>query len=189
MRRILHFYKIINNCTPQYLRDKVPAQRLPEDTPTFQCPGRYNATNRFKNSFFPDAIKNWNVIIKHFPTMPTLPVLKAHLNTLFRPKRKSIFNIHDPTGIRCIFQLRVGLSPLRQHKVRHMFADTPTDSCSCGIGTEDTKHFLFSCLLYANQRAILAVTVQTFKLERFSEYLNRCIFMVIIVYQTLIIET
>ena len=91
--------------------------------------------------------------------MPTFPVLKAHLNTLFRPKRKSIFNIHDPTGIRCIFQLRVGLSPLRQHKVRHMFADTPTDSCSCGIGTEDTKHFLFSCPLYANQRAILAATV------------------------------
>ena len=30
--------------------------------------------------------------------------------------RKSTFGIHDPSGFRYLFQLRVGLSPLRYHK-------------------------------------------------------------------------
>ena len=96
--------------------------------------------------------------------MPSFTVLKAHLNNLFRPKCKSIFGIHDRSGICLIYRLRVGLSPLRSHKLRHSFEDTPTDICLCGIETEDIKHFLFSCPLYARQRAKLAaytITVLT----------------------------
>ena len=93
--------------------------------------------------------------------MPSSTVLKAHLNNLFRPKCKSIFGNHDRNEIRLIYQLRVGLSPLRSHKLRHCFEDTPTDICLCGIETEDTKHFLFSCPLYARKRAKLATTTIT----------------------------
>ena len=93
--------------------------------------------------------------------MPSFTLLKAHLNNLFRPKCKSIFGIHDRIGIRFLFQLRVGLSPLKSHKLKHNFEDTPSDICLCGIGTEDTRHFLFSCSLYARQRAKLAATTIT----------------------------
>ena len=41
------------------------------------------------------------------------------------PKKKSIFDIHDPTGTRILFQFRLGLSPLRSHKKRYKFIDTP----------------------------------------------------------------
>ena len=57
--------------------------------------------------------------------------------------------------------ITVGLSPLRSHKLRHCFEDTSTDICLCDIETEDTKHFLFSCPLYARQRAKLAATTIT----------------------------
>ena len=93
--------------------------------------------------------------------MPSFTVLKAHLDNLFRPKCKSIFGIHDRNGILLIYELRVGLSPLRSHKLRHCFEDTPTDICLCDIETKDTKHFLFSCPLYARQRAKLAATTLT----------------------------
>ena len=110
-------------------------------------------------SFFPDAIASWNTFIAHFENMPSMNALKTHLLTFFRPKKKSIFNIHDPAGTRILFQLRLGLSPLRSHKKRHKFIDTPSDLCLCGTGVEDIKHFLFKCPFYAIKRASLATTV------------------------------
>ena len=93
--------------------------------------------------------------------MPSFTELKTHLNNLFRPNCKPIFGIHNRDGVRKIFQLRVGLSPLKSHKFRHNFNDTPIDTCSCGIEAEDTKHFLFSCPLHTRPRAALAASVVT----------------------------
>ena len=76
-----------------------------------------------------------------------------------RPKYKSVFNIHDPKGLRYLFQLRMNLSPLRSHKKHHNFADTPSDICACNQGIEDTRHFLFECLKFGTHGARLAVTV------------------------------
>ena len=42
---------------------------------------------------------------------------------------------------------------------RILFKDTPDDRCSCGIGTETTKHFLLDCLYYKAAREILFATV------------------------------
>ena len=52
----------------------------------------------------------------HFPNIPSINILKGHILTLIRPVKGSIFNIHDPIGLRYLFYLRVGLSPLRSHK-------------------------------------------------------------------------
>ena len=60
------------------------------------------------------------------------------MDTFFRPFR--VFGIHNPIGLR--IQLRVSISPLRSHKFRHNFDDTPSDICSCNQGIADTKHFL-----------------------------------------------
>ena len=69
--------------------------------------------------------------------------------------KKYIFDIHDPHGVKYIFQL----SPLRAHKFQHNFVDTTTSSCICGLDVENTSHFLFKCPLYATQRASLAASV------------------------------
>ena len=76
-----------------------------------------------------------------------------------RPKYKSVFNIHDPKGIKYLFQLRMNLSPLRSHKKHHNFADTPSDICPGIQGIKDTRHFIFECLTFTAHRARLAVTV------------------------------
>ena len=107
------------------------------------------------NSFFPDGIKAWNNIIVHFPNFPSLNILKGHILSLNRPVKKTIFDIHDPIGLRYLFYLRVGLSLWRTHKNCHGFQDTPSGTCSCDQGVEDTNHFLFSCPLFVNHRATL----------------------------------
>ena len=111
------------------------------------------------SSFFPDAIISWNNVISHFDNIPSIHILKNHILSLIRPKKKNIFGIHDPLGLRYLFQLRVGLSSLRYHKTCHKFIDTPSGVCLCNDGIEDTNHFLFSCLLFATQRATLAASV------------------------------
>ena len=98
-------------------------------------------------------------MISNFQDIPTFTSLKAHLLSLIRPKIKSTFGIHDALGLRYLFQLRVDLSPLRSHKRRHNFSDTPSETCECNLGIEDIRHFLFECPFYAIQRATLAVKV------------------------------
>ena len=80
---------------------------------------------------------------------------------IVRPTTKSFYDIHDPIGLHYLFQLRTELSPLRSHKFRHNFRDTPTDNCICGQGIEDNKHFLFECLHFVIQRVDLAVVITT----------------------------
>ena len=158
-RRLIQLYKIVNKQTPLYLYNILPPNRrnllpLPYIFQEIRC-----RTDRYKSSFFPDAISSWNSIISHFETFPSLSELKRHLFLLFRPAPRSIFGIHNPTGIHNIFQLRVGLTHLRSHKKKHNFLDTPSDRCICLQGVEDTKHFLLSCPLFAHHRETLVTDV------------------------------
>ena len=162
-RRILQTHKIVDGKTPPYLKGKLPPNRQPFLTTVFRDI-KFN-NNRYKKSFFPDAISSWNEIITHFEFFPTRATLQKHLLSFFRPKSKSIFGLHDPEGLRYLFQLRVGLSFLRYHKKQHGFLDTPSDVCLCKQGIEDTSHFILSCPFYAAHRAALVSDVNDILLK------------------------
>ena len=160
-RRILMIHKIKSDATPPYLQYNLPPNRRPMygviSSLTFHeimC-----RTLRYRNSFFPDAVHSWNNIITDFKVIPSFTTLRTHILSLVRPKARSTFDIHDPQGLRYLFQLRLKLSPLRCHKKRHKFIDTPSENCRCNQGTEDISHFLFTCPFYAAQRVNLAITV------------------------------
>ena len=162
-RRVLQIHKIISNNTPSYLIDKLP----------LNCRELFNGnirttfhvikckSNRYMNSFFPDAIASWNLFMEMFKynDVPSIGLLKKDIIALIRPESKTFFKIHDPVGLRYLFQLRVSLSPLKGHKWCHNFIDTPSGICLCNQGIEDTSHFLFSCHLYATQRVPLVSSV------------------------------
>ena len=156
-RRILQIHKITNNNTPCYLKNKLPCIRRPLysqiNSNTFhkiRC-----KTDRYMHSFFPNGINSWNNVIPYFNDIPSIGILKNHILSLIRPVKKSTFGIYDSSGLRYLFQLRIGLSPLRYHKKRHKFPDTLSDLYLCTHGIEDTNHFLFSCPLYATHRVTL----------------------------------
>ena len=107
-RRILQIHEILNNKTPSYLSGKLP----PNSRTLFSGNVRNTfrelicKSNRYMNSFFPDAIASWNILIKHFDVVPSFDILKKHVNNFFRPNTRIIFGIHDPVGLRYLFQLR-----------------------------------------------------------------------------------
>ena len=149
-RRLVMFYKIINDLTPEYLKQPLPkSQCRTRSTDVNFIPYR---TDRHSNSFYPNSILSWNNIGAELRNAKSIAIFKRNLLNIIRPAKKSIYNIHD-TGIKWIFQLRVELSHLRAHKKRHNFADTPTDICKCLKSPETTQHFILECSLFDFHRS------------------------------------
>ena len=105
-RRLLQFYKIINDLAPSYLKDIIPSlRRSLHGHPRhvfneFRC---HSFT--FMHSFFPDSIKSWNNIGSEFTSLSPISKFKEALLSVIRPAKKSVFAIHNPTGIKKLFQL------------------------------------------------------------------------------------
>ena len=117
--------KIVNMLTPPYLGDKLPPQTnpfawAPRTSQEFRI-----RTKRFRDTFFPDAVNQWNVVISDFADMPELKAFKSHLLSFYRPAWKSTFGVHDPHGLKRLFQIRLGVSPLRHHKKNTTFWTHP----------------------------------------------------------------
>ena len=51
-----------------------------------------------------------------FLTSHLFLILKKHVISLIRPQPKDVFDVFQPTLLRYLFQLRLGLSRLRHHK-------------------------------------------------------------------------
>ena len=89
-RRILQVHKIENEHTPSYLKEKLPThhQSQPDGNILKTFHEQRSRTNRYKNSFFPDAISSWNGFITHFDNMPSFANLKTYISSFIRPKKK-----------------------------------------------------------------------------------------------------
>ena len=108
-RRLLQLHKIIDNKTPPYLRNKLPPNRNNLINLPYVFKDMKWRTSRYKYSFFPDATCSWNNTLSLFENVPSFDILKKRIYSCYRPKSKSIFGIHNPSGIRYIFQLRVSV--------------------------------------------------------------------------------
>ena len=161
-RRLTMFYKIIHNLTPTYLKEALPFQqgryRLRANCIINAIPCR-NAKHR--NSFFPNSISLWNNLDTVLKCSRNLSTFKSSILKIIRPPKKKIFNVHDSNRLKWIFQLRVGLSPLKSHKKRHNFSDTLNDTCLCNTYPETTEHFLIKCPLFSNARISFLNAVNT----------------------------
>ena len=77
-----------------------------------------------------------------------------------RPSPNSVFECHNPQGIKFLTRLRLGLSHLREHKFKHSFQDSLNPLCKCGAEVESTTHFLLHCPIYNNDRSSLLSTIR-----------------------------
>ena len=71
-----------------------------------------------------------------------------------RPKPSPLYNIHNPSGIKLLTRLRLGLSHLNEHKFNHNFDDCVNPFCSCSFKPESTLHFFLHCHRYNAIRSI-----------------------------------
>ena len=98
-RRLLQFYKIINDLAPSYLKDIIPPlRRSLYIFNEFRC---HSFT--FMYSFFPDSIKSWNNIGSEFTSLSPISKFREALLSVIRPAKKSVFAIHNPAGIKKLF--------------------------------------------------------------------------------------
>ena len=74
--------------------------------------------------------------------------------------QNSVYNIHDPVGIKYLTRLRLGLSHLNEHKFRHNFQDYLNPLCSCSLEVETTNHCFLHCHYYNDIRKTLLDTVK-----------------------------
>ena len=160
-RRLFHFYKIQNNLTPAYLKDPLPPlikhQHGTRSENVFQelkC-----NTESYRSSFYPDGIRCWNRIGQLLRNAPNRQQFKCRILAGYRSTPKSIFGIHDPLGIKRLFQLRVGLSPLLEHKKKHNFLDTPSNICTTCKSPENTEHFFLHCARFTEARYTFLNTI------------------------------
>ena len=148
-RRLVTFYKIMNNMTPAYLKQSIPSSSYTNrsgNTPLVK-----SRTDYYLHSFYPDSLISWNNIGPGLRSAKSLSMFKKVLLDIIRPVKKEIFGIHNP-GIKWIYQLRVGLSNLLEHKFNHNFIDTPSATCICNMSDETTQHFLLECSSFNTQR-------------------------------------
>ena len=71
----------------------------------------------------------------------------------------SIYNIHNPLGVKYLTRLRIECAHLKEHKFKHNFQDSRDPMCSCSSGIETTIHFFLHCAVFNNQRQTLKTSI------------------------------
>ena len=98
-----------------------------------------------------------------------------------RPLPKSVFRIHDPTGLSYLIQLRVGLSKLNFYKFKHNFRDTINPMCPTNDGIEDTEHILLLCpSLEVPRRHLLAGVFSLLRPLRHTDLSNEFLMQILL---------
>ena len=115
--------------------------------------------NFFKNSLFPSTIIEWNKLDPGLRKAESLSLFKTNILKFIQPSPNSVYNCHNPKGLRFIIRLRVGLSHLREHRFKHSFQDTINLLCSYDLDIESTEQFLLDCPQFVNERCSLLSTI------------------------------
>jgi hypothetical protein len=151
-------FKIVNNQSPQYLRDILP--RRIEARTNYGLRNREDLDpirtrlNLYANSFFPRTVKDWNDLDRERKNLPSIGAFKAnHRRRL--PIRNALYYFGGRLEASIHARLRIKNSPLKDDLCNELHViDSPL--CPCGTGEiENAKHFFFKCSLYDNQRAVL----------------------------------
>ena len=74
------------------------------------------------------------------------------LMKFFSLLERSLFSIHDPTGVKLLKKVRLKFCHLNKHKFRHNFKDTVVTMCNCGTETAKAEHFFLCCPFFVTKR-------------------------------------
>ena len=163
-RRLFFFYKIFNGMAPRYLFNVLPPQNiahvnLRSRPPIYPLESR---TERYRNSFFPFCIREWNNLDSRIRDLPSISSFKRAIFEYLRPTAVSTFRVSNHYGFILLTRLRVGFSHLREHKFRHGFLDTIDPFCNCRSNSiENTEHYLLQCSNFSNERLVLFDNLRT----------------------------
>ena len=147
-RKMINFYKILNGLAPKYLFDILPVSKNRHYSTKNQF---FTRTKSFSNSFFPYCIKEGSKLDTKIKNLPFLSTFKKALLVFCKTEENSLFNVHNPTGVKYLTRLRLNFSQLNDHKFHHNFRDTVNPFCCCNTETETTSHYLCVAICFLNK--------------------------------------
>ena len=153
----------MNGLAPSYLRN-FPARltasvNLRTRNPVYPLNIR---TERFRNTFFPYCISQWNILDSHIRDLPSVSTFKKAIFGFLKPKQSHVYDVPDNQGVVFLNRLRVEFSHLNEHKFRHGFRDTLDPFCDCRTNSvENTQHYLLHCSTYSHPRQSLFDKLKT----------------------------
>ena len=136
--RLVLFYKILNDLTPQYLKHLF--NLIPHNTNNYQL-RRINFflvplihRESFSKSYFAKTIRDWNKLPNDVIQSQSLNIFKTRIRSLYEPLVQNKLHSygHDLSKVNHC-RIRLGLSHLNSHLHRYNLVDSP--SCSnpdCG---------------------------------------------------------
>ena len=80
---------------------------------------------------------------------------------LIRTKCNETYEVHNPTGLKLLIHLRLGLSHLNDHKFNHNFRDYINSLCSCCLSVENNVHSFLHCHHFSLQRQTLMSNIKS----------------------------
>ena len=111
----------------------------------------YCRTRQYKQTFFPFALHQWNLISNDVNLDQSVKQFKSYLKKMDKPKKNILFyygkrklNIYHS-------RIRMGCSALNGHLSMLLHVkDNP--KCECGFAVETPRHYFIDCPLYAGPR-------------------------------------
>ena len=76
-------------------------------------------------------------------------IFKSKLLAFMRLVQRSIYNVFNPQGLKFLTRLRLGLSHLNEHRLKHNFKGCINPLCFCSLEVENTLHFFLHCHHYS----------------------------------------
>jgi hypothetical protein len=155
-QRLILMYKVQHDLTPQYLLDIMPSSHRQSSSYTLRNSSNISLphcrTERYKMSFVPHTISDWNALSTCTRNLPSLYTFKKQLRTvLFANKANKLFQFGPQKVNKHHTWLRLGLSPLKDHLHNHHIVEN--NLCTfCSQEPETTSHFFCTCPTFKTQR-------------------------------------
>ena len=156
---LLFLYEIVKGNYPQYLSNYLKGNNNSVYSTRSASQISLNTfrtrTEKFKNSFFPFCISEWNKLSNLTKQSENIKKFKNTLMKDIKSNERSLFSIHDPQGVKLLSRLRLNFSHLNKHKFRNNLQECVSAMCGCGLEIESTQHFFFRCHFYHVERSEL----------------------------------
>ena len=151
--RMQNMYNIVHGLSPSYLQNLLP--QATGQTQGYNLRSNldmhppHSRTNIYMSSFFPTAIREWNLIPDHIRSNPIRSYFLSYLN---RNKSNSpnIYYYCSQRRAQVLHtRLRLGCSSLNHHLFNNHVSET--SRCSCG-DEETIFHYIYECRKYDTAR-------------------------------------
>ena len=132
-RRLCYFFKIQSSGLPQYLNDFIPKPSPRYSTRFSTLPKFKVRTELFRDKFFPYTVNKWNNLDNIIKSSESYFMFRKKMLNLITPKCNDTYGIHNPTGLKLLTCLLLGLSHLNDHKFNRNFKNCINPLCSCSL--------------------------------------------------------